>query len=75
MSKELQDLHALTAKATIAHRMYSVGLLTKEEFKKQLDDLDCHCHTDIILEEKHSDLDSYYRETLSGILKSCEIGE
>ena len=43
--------------------------------KKQLNDIDCHCHGDIILEEKHADIDTYYRETLAGILKSCELGE
>ena len=75
MSKQLQQLHTLTAKATIAHKMYSAGLITKEEFKQKLDELDCHCHGDIILEEKHADLDTYYRETLAGILKSCELGE
>jgi hypothetical protein len=75
MSKQLQQLHTLTAKATIAHKMYSAGLITKEDFKKQLTDLDCHCHGDIVLEEKHADFDTYYRETLAGILKSCELGE
>ena len=75
MSKQLQQLHTLTAKATIAHKMYSAGLITKEDFKKQLNDIDCHCHGDIILEEKHADLDTYYRETLTCILKSCELGE
>jgi len=69
MSKHLQELHTLTAKATIAHKMYSAGLITKEEFKKKLDDIDCHCHGDILLEEKHADLDTYYKETLDGILK------
>jgi RNase P/RNase MRP subunit POP5 len=73
MSKQLQQLHTLTAKATIAHKMYSAGLITKEDFKKQLNDLDCHCHGDIVLEKKHADLDTYYRETLAGILKSCEL--
>ena len=33
--KQLQQLHTLTAKATIAHKMYSAGLITKEDFKKQ----------------------------------------
>ena len=41
MSKQLQQLHTLTAKATIAHKMYSAGLITKEDFKKQLNDIDC----------------------------------
>ena len=75
MSKNLQQLHELTAKATIAHKMYSAGLITKEEFKQKLNEIDCHCHDDIVLEKKHADLDTYYREALTCILKSCELGE
>jgi hypothetical protein len=41
-------------------------------FKKQLDDLNCHCHTDVVLEKKHLELDTCYREMLNGILKSCD---
>ena len=70
MSKQLQDLHTLTAKATIAHKQYLAGIITREEFKKQIDDLDCHCHGgDIVLDEKHADLDCCYRESLDGILR------
>lgn len=75
MSDKLQELHTLTANATIAHKMYSAGMITKEEFKKKLDDINCHCHTDIALEKKHLNLDVYYREALDSILKACEIGK
>ena len=69
MSKQLQDLHTLTAKATITHKKYLAGLLTKEEFMQQIDDIDCHCHRDIVLDEKHSEIDACYRESLEGILR------
>jgi len=69
MSKQLQDLHTLTAYATIAHKKYLAGMITKEEFTQQIDDLDCHCHGDIVLDEKHAHLDSCYRESLDGILR------
>ena len=69
MSKQLQQLHTLTAKATIAHKMYSAGLITKEDFKKQLNDIDCHCHGDIVLNKEHAELDVCYRESLDGILR------
>jgi len=69
MSKQLQDLHTLTAKATIAHKQYLAGMITKEEFIQKLDDIDCHCHIDIVLDEKHADLDTCYRESLEGILR------
>jgi len=69
MSKQLQDLHTLAAYATIAHKKYRAGMITKEEFVKQIDDLDCHCHGDIVLDEKHADLDCCYRESLDGILR------
>jgi hypothetical protein len=69
MSKQLQDLHILTAKATIAHKQYLAGMITKEEFTKKIDDLDCHCHSDIVLDKKHVELDACYRESLDGILR------
>ena len=69
MSKQLQDLHTLTAKATIAQKKYLAGVITKEEFMQQIDDIDCHCHSDIVLDEKHSELDACYRESLEGILR------
>jgi len=72
MSEKLLELHTLTAKATIAHKMYSAGLITKEDFKKQLNDLNCHCHDDIVLEKKHLELGTCYREMLNGILKACD---
>lgn len=72
MSEKLLELHTLTSKATIAHKMYLAGLITKEDFKKQLNDLNCHCHTDIVLEKKHLELDTCYREMLNGILKACD---
>lgn len=69
MSNQLQQLHTLTAKATIAHKKYLAGVITKEEFIQQIDELDCHCHKDIVLDDKHCDLDSCYRESLDGILR------
>ena len=36
---------------------------------KELNDLDCHCHTDIVLEKEHAELDVCYREQLEGILR------
>ena len=69
MSKELQDLHTLTAKATIAHKKYVAGVITTEEFIQQIDELDCHCHNDIVLDKKHAELDACYRESLDGILR------
>jgi len=72
MSEKLLELHILTSKATIAYKMHLAGLITKEDFKKQLDDLNCHCHTDVVLEKKHLELDTCYREMLNGILKSCD---
>jgi len=65
----LQELHTLTANATIAHLKYQAGVITTEEFIQQIDDLDCHCHSDITLDKKHTHLDSYYRECLDGILR------
>ena len=69
MSKELQDLHTLTTKATIAHKKYIAGVITTEEFIQQIDGIDCHCHNDIVLDEKHAELDACYRESLEGILR------
>ena len=69
MSEQLQELHTLTAKATIAHKKYIAGVITKEEFIQQMDDINCHCHTDIVLDKKHSELDACYRESLEGILR------
>ena len=69
MSKQLQNLHTLTAKATIAHKKYLAGMITKEEFVQQIDELDCHCHADIVLDKKHAELDCCYRESLDGILR------
>jgi hypothetical protein len=69
MSKKLQQLHTLTAKATISHRKYLGGVITKEEFIQEIDCLDCHCHGDIVLEEEHAELDTCYRESLEGILR------
>ena len=69
MSQSLLDLHVLTAKATISHKKYIAGIITTEEFLKEIDSIDCHCHTDIKLEEKHSELDCCYRDVLDGILR------
>jgi hypothetical protein len=44
-------------------------MITKEEFTQQIDDIDCHCHIDIVLDEKHAELDACYRESLDGILR------
>ena len=71
MSKQLQDLHILTAKATIAHKQYLAGMITKEEFTKKIDELDFHCHGDIVLDKKHAELECCYRESLDGILRLC----
>ena len=43
--------------------------ISSAEFVKELNDLDCHCHTDIVLEEKHAELDVCYREQIEGILR------
>jgi hypothetical protein len=67
--EKLQELHTLTANATIAHLKYQHGVITTEEFIQQIDDLDCHCHSDIVLDKKHIHLDSHYRECLDGILR------
>jgi hypothetical protein len=69
MSNQLQQLHTLTAKATIAHKKYLAGVITKEEFTQQINELDCHCHTDIVLDKKHAELECCYRESLDGILR------
>jgi hypothetical protein len=71
MSNQLQQLHTLTAKATIAHKKYLAGVITKEEFTQQINELDCHCHTDIVLDKKHAELECCYRESLDGILRLC----
>ena len=69
MSKELENLHKLTANAVIAQKKYLAGAISSAEFVKQIRELDCHCHTDIVLDEKHADLDCCYREQLDGILR------
>ena len=69
MSNQLQQLHTLTAKATIAHKKYLAGVITKEEFTQQINELNCHCHADIVLDKKHAELDACYRESLDGILR------
>ena len=70
MSQSLIDLHILTAKATISHEKYIAGIITTEEFLKEMESIDCHCHTDIVLnDEKHAELDCCYREQLDGILR------
>ena len=51
MSQSLIDLHILTAKATISHEKYIAGIITTEEFLKEMESIDCHCHTDIKLED------------------------
>ena len=63
-------MHILTAKATISHEKYIAGIITTEEFLKEMESIDCHCHTDIVLnDEKHAELDCCYREQLDGILR------
>jgi len=69
MSKELEKLHILTANAVIAQKKYLAGALSSAEFVQKIRELDCHCHTDIVLDEKHADLDCCYREQLDGILR------
>ena len=70
MSKELEKLHILTANAVIAQKKYLAGAISSAEFVKDIRELDCHCHTDIVLnDEKHAELDCCYREQLDGILR------
>jgi hypothetical protein len=69
MSQSLIDLHILTAKAAISHEKYIAGIITTEEFLKEIESIDCHCHTDIKLEEAHSELDCCYRDIMDGILR------
>ena len=69
MSQSLIDLHILTAKATISHEKYIAGIITTEEFLKEIESIDCHCHTDIKLEDAYSELDCCYRDMLDGILR------
>ena len=69
MSKNLEQLHILTAKAVIAQKKYLAGAISSAEFVKELNDLDCHCHTDIVLEKEHAERDACYREILEGILR------
>lgn len=72
MSKELESLHILTAKAVVVQQKYLAGIIDFEEFKEEIKKLDCHCHKDIVLEKKHEELDCCYREQLDGILKMCD---
>lgn len=73
MSKELEKLHILTANAVIAQTKYLAGVLSSAEFVKKIKELDCHCHTDIVLDKKHAELDCCYREQLEGILKLYNV--
>ena len=69
MSTKLQELHTLTGNAQKIHIMYSIGAITSEEFVKQIKELDCLCHNDIVLDKQHAELDCCYREILDGILR------
>jgi hypothetical protein len=69
MSRKLQELHTLTAKANKIHILYDAGAITSEEFVKRIKELDCHCHNDIVLDKEHAELDVCYRELLDGILR------
>ena len=69
MSKQLQKLHTLTGNAHKIHILYNAGVITSEEFVKQIKELDCHCHDDIVLDKEHAELDCCYREILDGILR------
>ena len=69
MSTKLQELHKLTGNAQRIHIQYDVGAITSEEFVKQIKELNCHCHNDIVLDKKHAELDCCYREVLDGILR------
>ncbi|MBM3417395.1 MAG: hypothetical protein FJY17_00565 [Bacteroidetes bacterium] len=73
MSKELENLHILTAEAVISQQKYMAGIITLDEFSKEIKELDCHCHNDIVIDEKHKELDCCYREQLNGILKMCNL--
>lgn len=73
MSKNLENLHILTAKAVIAQQKYLAGIMTAKQFCDTIKELNCHCHSDIVLEEKHAELDCCYREQLDGILKIYEM--
>ena len=68
---KLQSLHTMAAKASIANDKYMAGVITKEQFKKEIDDLNCHCYDDIVLHKKYHDLDCCYKEILDGILRVC----
>ena len=69
MSHKLHDLHKLTAEATISHKKFLGGLLTSEEFVKELESINIHAHTDIVLHKQHAESEAYYRETIDGILR------
>lgn len=73
MSKQLQQLHTLTGNAQRIHILYNAGIITSEEFVKQIKELDCHCHNDIILDKEHAELDCCYREILDGILRVYQL--
>lgn len=66
---KLQSLHTMVAKASIANDKYMAGVITKEQFKKEIDDLNCHCYGDIVLHKKYYDIDCCYKEILDGILR------
>ena len=69
MSHKLHDLHKLTAKATISHKKFLGGFLTSEEFVKELESINVHAHSDILLDKHQANYEAYYRETIEGILK------
>ena len=69
MSHKLHDLHKLTAEATISHKKFLGGLLTSEEFLKELESINIHAHSDILLGKHQANYEAYYRETIDGILK------
>jgi hypothetical protein len=73
MSKQLQQLHTLTGNAQRIHILYNAGIITSEEFVKQIKELDCHCHNDIVLDKEHAELDCCYREILDGILRVYQL--
>jgi hypothetical protein len=53
--------------------LYNAGIITSEEFVKQIKELDCHCHNDIVLDKEHAELDCCYREILDGILRVYQL--
>lgn len=68
---KLLNLHKLAAEAQTQQSKYLAGTITLEEFKKNTEHLECHC--DIVLDECHAHLDSFYREILDATTRLKEL--